>query len=671
MATTMSDYRCPAAHTAEDTRTGWLREVVETSQAYLKAQRGYPDIDHALDIMASLDTGTEKLPKYLSRVKVNRLKRQVREVVAALSALRLSGAYRSDNREYEKNEGVLNRLAKAWWYNTSVDRAIRGTLQWAAVGGVGYLSPIYERNYWTTGRGDVALHVYGPRDVLPFQIGRDHDLQRAYAVTISTEVPLAQAHALYPEYADRIVADRTAPGWVGRAIKRARNAVANVFTITPRATGEETNIPIPVVDVYDTYILDQSINLGPNPVPMGRPGTSWFYEVPVLGSDLPTGYFDQQGNPLIRKATPEDAQLYPLRRRMTMVSNHLVYDGTSEWWHGKVPLVKFTLDDWIWDFLGTSLVRDNESLQESETNVLRATEQRIQLGLNPPSQYDQSVIAKSLVERLDLRKSGQMIPANFMMGDGIKPVLTPDYYHVNPEVFQYIEKLEALMDHQMGVPDFSAFARARQIPAGDTLEKMLELLGPLVGDMARNMDCAIRDTLEMVKPLFFQFYTTPRRLEILGPDGLVEEDYDYDPGNMVPSHLPGEDVGSKSRYTMLERARWHANNFIYRVVPTSHHQITQLSNKLVHLQLYRAGFPLDPWTMAETMDIANFGAPPQGANTVMERWIAWMRMRVEFQELLGVQMETGRPQGRPPSGQAAPQLRQKEGGTRSSVVESK
>jgi hypothetical protein len=224
------------------------------------------------------------------------------------------------------------------------------------------------------------------------------------------------------------------------------------------------------------------------------------------------------------------------------------------------------------------------------------------------------------------------------------------------------------MDHQMGVQDFTAIAKARQIPSSDSIEKILEMAGPLVMDMSRSMERSIRELGEQMKSNFFQFYTVPRRLQIMGPSGLVDEDFDYDPMNMIPSHLPGEDVRIPSRHTMLDRAKWHQNNFIFHVTPHSLHQITQMSTKLMYIQLWRGGFPIDPWTVAEAMDIPNFWSAPPTAITVMDKWAYWKGTLMEMAQE-GIEAQSAL-QGRPPSGQKAPHLVQKDGGTRTTIAES-
>ncbi|MFH1743264.1 MAG: hypothetical protein ABIH23_30020, partial [bacterium] len=524
----------------------------------------------------------------------------------------------------------------------------------------------WERDFWSAGRGDIALHVYGPEDVLALQIGRGGNLQRAYVVILRTEVPLAEAHFMYPEYADRITAVREQPGWIKRGMKSVQKYMAPALNVSRRpGAGGSDNIPYPTTDIYNAYILDPSINVTGKPIPMGEPGTSWQYDVPPLGADIPSGILNSAGQTLYRKATQDDARMYPLRRLMTATSNCVLYDDTSPWWHGKVPLVKFVMDDWPWEFLGFSLTRDNSTIQDSMIRIMRAMDDSANARLRPPLQYDKDLVSKALMERLDPRQPGQTVGMNLSMGEAIKTILSPDHYNIPPQTFALIEKFEQIMDHQMGVNDIASIAKARQLPAADSLEKLLEVAGPLITDMSRNMERSMRDLGEMCKSLFLQFYTTQRKLQILGPDGLVEEDYDYDPGNMIPAHLPGEDLERASRFSMIQRARWHQNNFVFHVTPNSLHQITQLSRKLLYVQLWRGQFPIDPWTLAEVLDVPNFGPAPKGATTVMERWVAWTRMMSEFG------LETpGKPVGRPPSGQKAPEIKQKEGGTRSTITES-
>ena len=125
------------------------------------------------------------------------------------------------------------------------------------------------------------------------------------------------------------------------------------------------------------------------------------------------------------------------------------------------------------------------------------------------------------------------------------------------------------------------------------------------------------------------------------------------------------------------------------------------------LQLQRAGIPIDPWTLAELFDVPNFGKPPDGANNVIERWESWQRILAQIQMSIQMQQQLqmaqmglmglgipgqgpggaedpmqpkvgesqqgpggGNQRGRPPTGQEAPHLEQKDQGTRTTISES-
>ena len=172
---------------------------------------------------------------------------------------------------------------------------------------------------------------------------------------------------------------------------------------------------------------------------------------------------------------------------------------------------------------------------------------------------------------------------------------------------------------------------------------------------------------------------------------MTRATFDYDPNSLVPSHLPDESGEGKSRYSKVARARAFANNLRFFLTPHSVHEITQMSYKLLLIQLRKAGIQIDSRTIAESCDITNFGNQPDG-DTVWERFWAEQEMIAQHSirikqyvdaivaqgvaptpAMEGVLGETsGVPpqEGRPPSGQQAPRLVQKDGGTRSTISES-
>jgi len=234
--------------------------------------------------------------------------------------------------------------------------------------------------------------------------------------------------------------------------------------------------------------------------------------------------------------------------------------------------------------------------------------------------------------------------------------------------------------------------KMRQMPASESLDKLEELASPVAQGMSRMLEKPIKELGDLTNSMRYQFYTLPRRLKILGKDGLTEEDFDYDPGTLVPSHMAQEDTNQPSQYSIYQRGRWFSSQIWMHVTPLSLHQLSQTSRKLLYLQLWRGQFPIDPMTVAEALDLPGWGKIK--GDTILERWISFQSLMQALQQqaaqaAAAAQMGMGGPvspsgggapaesrppgspstEGRPPSGNQPPHIEQKSGG-RTTIAES-
>lgn len=622
-----SQLDAPHDMTPEDRRLGWLREIVRDGETVIRNSPSFEDFQKGKNIIAGIEEN--KISQNLSRINVNLQKRLIRDIVATMSNLRPLWGYSTDNRELDKQSEILNKLLLSWYQTSFVDRGIKKGLQYAAAMGTGWIGPDWKKDFWTRGRGEIAINAYSPENVLPYQLPADNDIQRAYAVTIKEETPINLARAMFPTMAGKIIADRSAPSGLKKGIGKMASFLSPVLNrfAADQKSRKAIDSVFPVVDIYQTYILDLSVNEGPSPRVMGEPGTYWNYTVPVLGSDMTDPTTGRT-----RKATPEDAMLYPFRRLVTWCNSGILRDGPSYWWHGMVPLVPIYFDVWAWEFLGYSMTRDLNPLSQSNNALRRSIDDNAQARMRPALMYDDRTLSQGLVSSLDTRVPGQAIGVDFTLAQRpMMPVLDASYYDVPQWIPNFLQSNEEMMKYLSGVVDFTAIAKAAQLPSSDTIEKMFEAAGPMVQDISRSMEASLGKLGEMVKGMFFEFYTSTRRLQILGPDGITSEDTDYyEPGTMFPDHMPWEEKSIPSTYSMVERARHYMDSFFFKITPNSLHNITQFSRKLLYIQLQKAGVPIDPWTMAEICDIPNFGRPPQAALSVMDRWVAFERLKGEL-----------------------------------------
>lgn len=620
----------------KDRLIGWMGEAVAEGETFLRGQRAYEFVDVSHRIMN--DVGFDELPPTLSHASLNFVKRDVRELVATLSNPRPITAFRCDNPDYSQQSWLLNAMYQAWYWESLADRNLRTALQYAAVEGTGYLMTGWDPGFWGTQRGGISLEGLGVDNVLPIGIPPESwDLQKAYAVIIRRRVPIIEVLRRFPEYQDRLAPDGDVTSWGRRAWNALKaRVVPTVHNTYGQDRGYRDVDPSgrALITVYDIYINDAAVNSSGKVVQMGVPGSPWEYQVPSLGSDIATGVFDNGGRPLSRKADYHDARFFPYRRHLVCTRTQVLYDGPSRWWHGEVPLVKFTLDDWPFEYCGVPITKEPAKAQAMMTSLLRAYDDSANARLRPGLGYDGNRVNPETARSFDPRMGGQMVEMNDMIGEAFKLLVDPAYYNMQSDILPLIQWIKEEGTKLTGLHDLLSMQKAAQIPSGDTIEKMTELAGPIATDMARNMEASLRKLGEQWKCLTFEFENVRRRFQLLGANGVTAQDYDFDPTHLVPDALNMPGVPANA--TRTERARAHMENFRFSILPNSIYQQTQSQRRMALLALADRGMPISPYTILEAFDVPNPGNPPpdeQGKypTTEIDKWRVWQEQQLQMQ----------------------------------------
>lgn len=626
---------------------GWQSEALEEGMAYLRGHSAYEEIDRAMEFITGLTP--EKLPKNLSRIKINHAKHDLREMAEILSNLRPSWTFECTNEQFRRQATISKKLHEGWYQAVAADRRIHDALLWAGVAGTGYLSPYWNPDFHRdTGLGDIDLKVLGPKQCMFVQIPRSGDIQGSYNGIIHETLTLHEALCRWPHKSHEIAPSRSLKSGLGtRVMDQARTVLGFVLG----EGGRKNRSPdlTPVVDVYYHYIDDRRINDSGRPIAMGQPGSTWYYEVPSYGSDIPNGKL-ANGTQLYRKADEMESRLYPGRRLIIATDTCVLYDGPSYWWHGRIPLVKFSLINWPWEpLLGHGLLRDTWSIQTSLNSIYRALDDKANASIRPALMIDENRVGKPEAEKFDPRQPGQKLYGDTSQGELAKPILSAEYYAVQQWVVEWlIPYYREQIKENTGLPGLRDLASLKQLPASESLDKLAELASPIATGMSRTMEVPVKELGDMTNSLRYQFYTLKRRLKILGQDGITEEDYDFEPATMIPSHMPEEvPEDGPSRYSIYQRGRWFSSQVWMHVTPLSLHQITQTSRKLLYLQLWRGQFPIDPQTVAEALDFADWGKIE--GDTIQERWKRWQFVQLQIQMAMQ-QLASGMAPQQPPMG---------------------
>lgn len=677
----LKDWQSPAQATPEKLRLGWLSESTQDGLNALKANRGYnADYRKFMDVIAGkIDDDT--LLDYRSSVNTNELKTNCRQVIGALAKLRPIWGYSSGNESYAKYAEMMNQVTRAIYLQTEgsgpADRSVRKALQWAAATTKGYVRPVYRRDP-VTGKGNIYHLTYGNPSILPVQMPASGNLNEAYTVHILEEMPIYMAHAMFPEFQDRLK-PTDSKYWYDADIRKAAKGNSkwwNRLSLKGGKDGLETRTNL-YVPIRYSYIIDLTINETGAEIPMGQYGTSWFYKVPYVGQELTQGG-------ITRKAEPADCKLYPMRRLMISTEDCIMYDDTAFDWHCRVPVIPFSFDEWAWgDSFG--LVHDAYPLQQAMTAIERGSMDKIKARMDLPLAYDINQITKKEAEQFDPMQPRARGGYDGMAGDmPFKPVVPMDVYEVSAQDLAYHKLLSDGMKRCFALNDLMQLAQARALGSGsDNIEQILGNVGPIIEDMSRCMEPSMAEWGNLEKYTVLQYFNTSRIMQYVGPDGIPEGSFDYQPDSVVPSHIAGESVDKgESSYSRMDRAKIFAGNLNFTVTPHSVHELTQMTQKLGLIQAKKSGAHISSQTIAESWNIHNYGHVK--GSTEVEKWqneqeeeIMFMaRMKEVASGLPGMTGPPGaaapgkNPEGRPSSGHAAPSLKSKDGGTRSTIATS-
>jgi hypothetical protein len=657
----------------------WIKERIQEGDALIQDDPAYDEIDKSISYIMG-DQNSKMRPSELSNCPDNRLKNILNQTVAALTDIHPLFGFSTKNPDFKEQEEVLVKLSQAWWVNTFADLKLADVIKYAAGVGCGYCEVAWDSSIGG-GTGDITLRPLDPRDVLPIQPVLSSTIQDWTGVIIRCAKSPDELKVRYPDKAHRIAADNQ-PSIVARTWTRAKQAMSAVISPSAVDHMNQSNGPrgravikkMPTTDVYTVYLKDRRLSIDNEPRIMGDAKTTWSYTVYPVGYDKVPDGLDSDNLPKFRKARVEDCKLYPRGRMIVATKNAILYDGPNPYWHGMFPVAKLSLDPWPWTLLGLGLVHDIMPLQDALNEILNGVLDHVRKLLRPAVVADKKSVATSVWERLDSRLPGLKLKTNQAMGKGVEfvsPEPLPNY------TFDVMKWLASEMDYQAGTANLMALSQLQQIPGEDTMEKMQEAMAPVLRLKGRLLEYFLREVGEMVKSNFFQFYNMPRRVSMLGVQGVTFNDFDFEPGTLVPAmsmsdgnYLPELD---KSR-PRAERAQWYHKNFTFTITPNSLLAQSQTSRKMMYLQLRQMQL-VDRWTLYEVLEVPNGGSPPGDPQNITDRLAAeqmlFMQMQMQAQgAMMGMEaagaMGGGSPSGmgpgQPDSMQQAPQLLNKKDG---------
>lgn len=613
---------------------GWCNEAIQEGDAFLKAQVGYDKINET--IAAVMGQNRDLKTSTLSLTTSNHLGKIAGDLAALMTDVKPFWDFRTYNPRFEKNSEIFGKLSSAWYLQRGIDTRFSEVIKYWEVGATGWAHPFYNED-----TEDLDMSGEDPRDVLPIRPAGNTTLQDGMGVIKRRQRPVNYVRQKFGAKAARVQPDNDGSAVSMNLLNTRAGRLLDAVMASPfrrRLFGDDRparELPrIPTCNLYTMYLADNSENTSSRDRVMGQvtergePATNWSYIV------------------------KPGEKLYPRKRCIVFTRDAILYDGPSIYWHGLFPYCKLTLDPWPWSWLGKAPLWDLLPLQRSLDKFLRIIDDWGEKMARPDLIADKNSTSKAAMDRIDTRRAGLKLQQNPAMGKGIQIV----YPNPLPDsIFKQIEWTTNEMDNLSGVRDMSQMMRLNQVPSANTIEKAMEAMSPTVRGRSRAIEAFMREFGMMTAYNFAQFCDLPKRLTILGPDGVTREDFDFDPGSMIPDFVHKEDFdhrgiptasalirGPMPRY---ERAREFLRQFTYHVAPGSLLAASEIEEQMKYLQLARAGW-IDIITTLEKLGIPNVGEPPKEAGTTILQ-------RLQWQQSVGLGMDVG-PAGRKASGQAPP-----------------
>lgn len=670
----------------------WLREAVQEGD---RLNRTDPSFDQ-MDLGMAYVTGQHRKttiggsggPSYLPGIQLNECGRAVEAHTSFLTDLQPVFAYKSMNPAFVQQADVLNKLTVAWWITTMADIELGNVIKYALAAGQGDL--IVEWDPFMGFGGDCSISARDSRDTLSIRPAlTSHDLQQAEGVILREGHSINAMRGLFPTYANKFrpTTDSLLSTLMGLAKRVARSVVspaADTLAGLDQAQAAIGKYRANDVILYRTWLTDRSRNLTSKPIPVGPAGAAYSYVV-------------QPGEPM-----------YPFKRMILSTPEFILYDGPNTYWHGQFPVNRLRLRSVPWQRGGIPLLNDVIPMQDGINHNLQALLLGIEKWLNPAVKYNRGAVSETFMRLFDPRRPGNKVKMNMDgMKTGFEVIEGP-----NPQIIslalQTVQYLKQAIDDRTGTPNLQELLALRQSPGADTLQRYFEAMTPELRQEGRQIEAFLRPVAEQLKVNRFQFESNARRVAVLGDAGETLQDFDFDPGTLVPAMSVGDEGYQRDLDRALPRdvrARAFHKTIVFTIAPNSILAMNQTESKMMKFQLARMGM-LDVWTLAEALDIPNYGAPPaiplppinpeqtaqevqaalqqpNGLALLAGKYLLdpmsgqWLEVRqpvtiperLMAQQTLGIGMAEN-PAGRKASGQDAPRMEQKSDG-RTTVTESK
>jgi hypothetical protein len=269
----------------------------------------------------------------------------------------------------------------------------------------------------------------------------------------------------------------------------------------------------PKAEVREFWKKDDSVNESRNIIWMGPEKSAW-------------GYWVKPGQ-----------KLYPRGRLIIRANGVTLYDEPNPYFHRKFPFALLKLYAVPWQEYAMSVVSPWMKQQDILNQILSGTLQCVKKAINPALMAPRSAISAEALRAIDSSKPNLKISYS-------QNSPTPPSWQTPPNVPAYVFQAYGIVQKSMqqssGAAAVGDAAGKKQVPGGDTLDRITFSKNTPIRMMGRNIEDFCDEIGSMWVGDALQFYDAPRRLEMLGPKGLDKSDMDDKAASLIPDGVDSE-----------------------------------------------------------------------------------------------------------------------------------
>lgn len=501
----------------------WCDAAMDEGQAAQENIQELRDIQGALDYMVGFQW-KEAMPSYRAKPVSNEFFQMFWESIGLLTDMRpmFDITDLQADRKFSQPEKILNRMARGWTGTNQFQRKMSFATMW------GMLTSAPAKLWWDPfSRGystdpedaDISFEALAPSSFL--RLGSNsYNLQDDECVIYRRVRTLDWIKRGFPQMGKQVQAeggksrytiDVQAPvGVTPQLFPPLSPGMKRLMGMNEKATYESI---FPSAEVQEFWRNNDQINETRENVWVGPEHAAW-------------GYWVKPGK-----------KLYP-RGQLIIRSNRVILmDIPNPYFHRRKPFAQLGLLGVPWQQYALSVVSPWMKQQDILNQMMAGVLQMIKKAVNPALMAPSSTINPVSLKAIDASKPGLKIS---LKANSSQMPVWQQPPNLPPYVLQTYGMILQSMKQSSGASAMGDAMSKKQVPAGDSLDKIQAAKNTPIRLMGRSCESFMDDIGQMWVGCALQFYDAARRAETLGLSGLTKEDFDDKPGSMLPDGTASE-----------------------------------------------------------------------------------------------------------------------------------